>query len=60
MLTIENGQTTNTQALALEEMVTSFDKLPNILRESMKIQPYQLAQRATAANERLSRMIHKY
>lgn len=60
MLTIENGQTTHTQALALEDMVTSFDKIPGILRESMKIQPYQLAQIAKAANERLSRMIHKY
>ncbi|MBB1308573.1 KilA-N domain-containing protein [Pseudoalteromonas sp. SR41-8] len=59
MLTIENGQTTHTQALALEDMVTSFDKIPGILRESMKIQPYQLAQIAKAANERLSRMIHK-
>ncbi|MBB1452337.1 KilA-N domain-containing protein [Pseudoalteromonas sp. SG43-1] len=59
MLTIENGKTTHTQALALDDMVTSFDKIPGVLRESMKIQPYQLAQIAKAANERLSRMIHK-
>ncbi|WP_194442385.1 KilA-N domain-containing protein [Pseudoalteromonas simplex] len=60
LLTIENGQTTRTQALALDDMVTSFDKLPNVIRESMAIQPYQLLEIAKAANEKLSRLIHKY
>jgi hypothetical protein len=60
LLTIENGQTTRTQALALDDMVTSFDKLPNVIRESMAIQPYQLLEIAKAANEKLSPLIHKY
>ncbi|WP_277054631.1 hypothetical protein [Pseudoalteromonas marina] len=60
LLTIEDGETTHTHALAIEDMVTSFDKLPNVIRESFKIQPYQLLEIAKAANEKLSRMIHKY
>ncbi|WP_105215759.1 KilA-N domain-containing protein [Pseudoalteromonas sp. T1lg22] len=60
LLTIENGQTTRTQALGPDDMVTSFDKLPNILKESFTIQPYQLVAIARAANERLSRMILKH
>lgn len=60
LLTIEDGETTHTNALAIEDMVTSFDKLPNVIRESFKIQPYQLLEIAKAANEKLSRMIHKY
>ncbi|WP_165744306.1 hypothetical protein [Pseudoalteromonas sp. Z9A6] len=58
LLTIEDGETTH--ALAIENMVTSFDKLPNVIRESFKIQPYQLLEIAKGANEKLSRMIHKY
>ncbi|WP_289169644.1 KilA-N domain-containing protein [uncultured Pseudoalteromonas sp.] len=60
LLNIEDGETTHTNALAIEDMVTSFDKLPNVIRESFKIQPYQLLEIAKAANEKLSRLIHKY
>ena len=59
MLTIENGQTTHTQLLKHEDMVTSWDKLPNMIAHSFTIHPYQLLEISKAVNEKLTKIIHK-
>lgn len=59
MLTIENEQTTLTQSLKPEDMVTSWDKLPNMIAHSFTIRPYQLLEISKAVNEKLTKIIHK-